>query len=193
MRKYIKTAIALLCLTLAGAARAQAIPGSVNIRFSEQVSNASAGACGCFAMEGAAADAAWKLAGMAHGTSLALAADAGVDHTGNVSNAPYGLTLTTFTAGPRLWLPARKAHIFGQALLGLAHGSNSEFPQNNSLVPSANSFALDLGGGADYPLSKRLSVRVLQVDYLRTALPNISTNWQNNLRFGAGLTIHFAR
>jgi hypothetical protein len=29
------------------------------------------------------------------------------------------------------------------------------------------------------------------VDYLRTALPNNSTNWQSNLRIAAGLTLHF--
>jgi len=30
------------------------------------------------------------------------------------------------------------------------------------------------------------------VDYLRTALPNNSNNWQNNLRVAAGLTLHFS-
>jgi peptidoglycan-associated lipoprotein len=188
------TAIALLSLALASSACAQVVPGAVNFRYSAQVSNAPAGNCGCFVLEGAAADADWRIAGLgaAHGMSFSFAADVGVEHTGAVADAPYGLTLTTLAAGPRLWLPAHKARIFGQALLGFAHGSNSEFPQNNTLVPSANSFALDLGGGADYAISKRFAVRVLQLDYLRTSLPNISTNWQNNLRLGAGVTLHFA-
>ena len=194
MQKCSMTAIALLSLALASLARAQAVPGTVNVRFSEQISNAPAGNCGCFGLEGAAADADWRLTalGAARGMSLSLAADVGVEHTDAVTDAPYGLTLTTFTAGPRLWLPRRKVHIFGQALFGFAHGSNSEFPQNNALVPSANSFALDLGGGADYPIGDRFSVRVLQLDYLRTSLPNNSTDWQNNLRIGAGVTLHFA-
>ncbi len=194
MQKCSMTAIALLSLALASSACAQAVPGTVNFRFSEQISNAPAGNCGCFGLEGAAVDADGRIAGAgaAHGKMFSLAADGGVEHTGAVADAPYGLTLTTLTAGPRLWLPAHKMRVFGQALLGFAHGSNSEFPQNNTLVPSANSFALDLGGGADYPISKRFAVRVLQLDYLRTSLPNISTNWQNNLRLGVGITLHLA-
>jgi peptidoglycan-associated lipoprotein len=194
MQKCSIFAIALLGLALANAARSQAIPGTVNLRFSAQISNASAGTCGCFAMEGGAADASWSLMGSsaAHGVGLSLAADVGLDHTGTVNSSPYGLTLTTLTAGPRLWIPVPKLHIFGQALFGFAHGSNSQFPHNNSFVPSANSFALDLGGGADYALGKRFAVRVLQLDYLRTSLPNNSTDWQNNLRIGAGLTVRLA-
>ena len=78
---------------------------------------------------------------------------------------------------------------FAQALFGFAHGSDSAFPQRSALEDSANSFALDIGGGADYGLRKRFSTRVLQLDYLRSGLPNGSTNWQNNLRIGAGLTL----
>jgi hypothetical protein len=40
-------------------------------------------------------------------------------------------------------------------------------------------------------LRNRLSVRVLQLDYLRTTLPNSGTDWQNNLRIGVGLTLRF--
>lgn len=192
MQKCAMAAIAMLSLALASSARAQAVPGTVNFRFSEQISNAPAGNCGCFGLEGAAADADWRLAGFG-AAHLSLVADVGVEHTGAVTNAPYGLTLTTLTAGPRLWLPDRKLHIFGQVLFGFGHGSNSEFPENNTLVSSANSFALDVGGGADYAIGKRFAVRVLQLDYLRTSLPNASNNWQDNLRVGAGLTLHFAR
>ena len=100
--------------------------------------------------------------------------------------------MTTFTAGPRFKLPGNRVRSFAQALFGLAHGSGSKFPNGNSVESSANSFAVDLGAGADYFLNKRISVRILQLDYLRTALPNNTTNWQNNLRIGAGLTLHFS-
>jgi len=90
-------------------------------------------------------------------------------------------------------LPGNKVKSFAQALFGLAHGSGSEFPHSgNVLTTSANSFVLDLGTGADIPVNKRLSVRILQLDYLRTALPNNSNDWQNNLRIGAGLTLRFS-
>lgn len=195
MLKRLMTSIALLGFTLAVAASAQVIPGAINVRYSEQLSNAPAGNCGCFHLEGFATDADWGLLGSStsHRTSLSLAADVGVEHAGAVPKSPYGLTLTTLAAGPRLWFPVRRTHLFGQMLFGFAHGFNSEFPQGNTLVPSASSFALDLGGGADYVLTHSISVRMVQVDYLRTSLPNISTNWQNNLRLGAGITFHFPR
>jgi hypothetical protein len=194
MRKYFMPAIVLLSVGLTARCRSQVVPKSVNVRFSEQISNAPPGGCGCFELEGGAVDAAWGApdAGMVHGAIFTLAADAGIEHTGSVGSAPYGLTLTTVTAGPRFWLPGGKLRIFGQVLLGIAHGSNSEFPHHNSLVPSATSFALDMGAGAERYINPRVSVRFLQVDYLRTALPNTSTNWQSNLRVGAGITLHFS-
>lgn len=190
MQKAASIFLALMCLPLASVAQSQAAPSTVNLRFSEQLSNAPPASCGCFGLEGVAADAAWDFVPQSGKRPFAaFAVDAGVEHTGKVSNADYGLTLTTITAGPRFLLPTRKIDSFVQVLLGYAHGSNSEFPQGNKLVPSASSFAFDMGAGADYPLHNRhIAVRVLQVDYLRTGMPNITSGWQNNLRIGAGIT-----
>jgi len=193
MQKAASIFLALMCLPLASVAQSQAAPSTVNLRFSEQFSNAPPASCGCFGLEGVAADAAWNFVPASGKRAIvAFAVDAGVEHTGKVSNADYGLTLTTVSAGPRFLLPTQKLDSFVQVLFGFAHGSNSEFPKGNTLVPSASSFAFDLGAGADYPLHNRhVSVRVLQVDYLRTGMPNITSNWQNNLRIGAGVTWHF--
>ncbi|HUA98190.1 MAG TPA: hypothetical protein VMA34_07685 [Terracidiphilus sp.] len=193
MRRYSIIAAVLLSLALTGTARSQAVPGSVNFRYSAQISNSPPGSCGCFALQGAAADATWGNVGPAGGARFSLAVDAGVEHTGHVGDAPYGLTLTTLTAGPRMHLPGQRVHIFGQVLLGWAHGADSEFPHNNSLESSANSFALDLGGGIDLASHSRISLRVLQLDYVRTGFPNTSSNWQSNFRLGAGVTLHFPR
>jgi peptidoglycan-associated lipoprotein len=192
MPKVCFALVSLLCLGLVTAVQAQVLPQDVGLRYSEQISNSPAGSCGCFTLQGGAADAAWNLGPLSSALHLRLAIDVGAEHTGNVNNANYGLTLSTFTAGPRFNLPGNKVKPFAQALFGLAHGSGSQFPQGNSQESSANSFALDLGAGTDYSLNKRLSVRILQLDYLRTALPNNSTNWQNNLRIGAGLTLRFS-
>lgn len=195
MQKVCIIIVAFLCVASASIARSQATPKEVSIRYSEQISNGSAGTCGCFELEGAAADIKWDLVhlGAEHSSTLGLVVDAGVEHAASVAGAAYGLTLTTATAGPRYALPAGKMRLFAQSLFGLAHGTGSQFPENNILVSSANSFALDLGTGADYALNRRLSVRFVQLDYLRTALPNNSTNWQNSLRLGAGLTFRFSR
>jgi peptidoglycan-associated lipoprotein len=182
-----------LCLALTAAAQAQILPRYAGLRYSEEISNAPAGGCGCFTLQGAAADAYWNIGHIGSALHLGLAADAGVENTGSVNGAGHGLTLSTFTAGPRFRLPVGKTHAFVQALFGLAHGSGSDFPSGNVFIHSANSFALDLGAGADYPLNKSISVRILQLDYLRTTLPNNSNNWQNNLRIAAGLTLRFSR
>ncbi|WP_263350556.1 outer membrane protein [Acidicapsa acidisoli] len=195
MQKVCIIVVAFLCVASASIGRSQVTPKEIGIRFSEQISNGSAGTCGCFELEGASADIKWDLVhfGEEHSSTLGVVVDAGVEHTSSVAASAYGLTLTTVTAGPRYALPARKVRLFAQSLFGLAHGTGSQFPQNSTLVSSANSFALDLGAGADYVLNRRLSVRLVQLDYLRTALPNNSTNWQNSLRVGAGLTFRFSR
>jgi outer membrane immunogenic protein len=196
MRKILMTLIALLGSTLTSAAQSWIVPTDTGFRYSEQLSNGPAGDCGCFPLQGGAADAYWRIrpsqpAQSANG--LGIAADIGVENTGSVDGAGYGLSLATFTAGPRLRLPVKSAQIFVQALFGLAHGFNSEFPRRDTLVSSANSLDIDLGGGVDYRLNHRFSLRILQLDYLRTALPNNTNNWQNNLRIGAGIILHFPR
>jgi opacity protein-like surface antigen len=193
MPKVCITLVSLLTLALAAGAQAQVLPRDASLRYSEQLSNGSAGNCGCFTLQGAAADANWSLGHITNALHLGLAADAGIEHTGNANGAGYGLTLLTLAAGPRFTIPVSKTQTFAQALVGLAHGSGSQFPQSgNLLTASANSVAFDLGAGVDYSLKKRLSLRILQLDYLRTALPNDVNNWQNNLRVSAGVTLHFS-
>jgi opacity protein-like surface antigen len=193
MQKACNILAAFLFLTLTSAAQAQWLPSQASLRYSAQISNGPAGDCECFTLQGAAADLYWNIGPAKPRLGVGIAFDAGVEHTGDVNGAGYGLTLSTFTAGPRIKLPLGKTQAFAQALFGVAHGSGSEFPQsNNTLMDSANSFALVAGAGADYPINQQLSVRFLQVDYLRTALPNNSNNWQNNLRIAAGLTFHFS-
>ncbi|MFZ1937915.1 MAG: hypothetical protein WBE56_12510 [Terracidiphilus sp.] len=194
MRKQAFSILGVLAFALPCAMFSQSHSMAFDARYSAQISNASAGNCGCFSLQGGAADFYLNAVGIggSHGAGLGAAIDVGSEHTASVNGAPYGLTLTTLTFGPRIVLPGHKIQPFAQVLLGFAHGSDSAFPAGNILVPSASSFALDIGGAADYSINKRLSVRFVQVDYLRTSLPNISSNWQNNLRVAAGVTLHFA-
>lgn len=193
MQRTATALAAALLLGMACAAHAQLTPGTINLRYNQQVSNGPAGSCGCFGLEGFAADAGWRFnaPGLGKHVGLGAAADLSVVHTGSEGSAPYGLTLTTLTAGPRFDLRrSGRLKPFAQALFGFAHGSDSAFPQGNVLKGSANSFAFDIGAGSDYSLRNRVSLRVLQLDYLRTGFSNGSTNWQNNLRIGVGLTLH---
>lgn len=193
MPKVCTLLAALLWLTLSSAAQSSLLPDRVGLRYSEQVSNSPVGSSDCFAMQGAAADAFWKIVPFSHAANLGLAVDVAVENTHNINHAGYGLNLFSFAGGPRLRLSTHKLQPFAQALFGVAHGWGSEFPSGgNTLTSSASSFALDLGAGTDYSLNKKLSLRVLQLDYSRTDLPNNANDWQNNLRIGAGLTLSFS-
>jgi outer membrane immunogenic protein len=104
-----------------------------------------------------------------------------------------GLDMVTATFGPRYtWSSAHRRYaVFGQALVGEAHGMNSVFPNPAGANESANSLALYLGGGVNLWLKDHLALRAFEADWLRTQLPNATTNVQNNLRVGAGLIYRF--
>lgn len=110
-------------------------------------------------------------------------------HAGNITSSSVGLDLITATVGPRydLVLKPRNASVFLQALAGGAFASNSIFPSPSGSTTSQNSLALQIGGGLNVPLSRRLALRAVEVNWLRTQLPNSTTNVQNNLVLGAGL------
>jgi len=42
------------------------------------------------------------------------------------------------------------------------------------------------GGGMNIPVTRHISIRAIEADWLRTELPNNAANVQNNLRLGAG-------
>ena len=45
------------------------------------------------------------------------------------------------------------------------------------------------GGGLTLRLQPHLSLRAFEANWLRTQLPNSTTNVQNNLRLGAGVVV----
>lgn len=113
--------------------------------------------------------------------------------TRNAANSGVGLDMVTATFGPRYTRYKSSAKhslaIFGQGLIGEAHGFNSYFPSAGGALTDYNSFALQVGGGVDVGLSRHLAVRAIQADWLRTLFPNSSTNVQNSLRVAAGIVI----
>ena len=113
-------------------------------------------------------------------------------HTADTGSG-VGLDLVSATFGPRYtWAPARRRYsAFGQVLVGEAYGMNSIFPKTTGASDSANSVAVQIGGGVNVSLRHRLAVRAFEAEWLRTQLPNSTTNVQNNLRLGAGLALRF--
>lgn len=76
-------------------------------------------------------------------------------------------------------------------------------PQTTRFRTSQNAYAMTIGGGFDVNLSRRFAVRPFQLDYLPSHfspfnIPGLSTigvnnntNWQNNLRYSAGIAFRF--
>ena len=123
-----------------------------------------------------------------------LAANVAGTQTNNAAGSGLGLSLVTATFGPRYtyYRPLgseqkRSLVLFGQGLLGQAWGFNSYFPTASGGIKSDNSLALQVGGGVDLGLTRHFGVRVFQADWVRTQLPNGTTDVQNTLRLGAGV------
>ena len=125
---------------------------------------------------------------------LGVVADVSGLHTANASASPgVGLDLVTATFGPRYtWSPPRGRYaVFGQVLAGEANGLHSVFPAASGANDSADSLALYVGGGVNLHLKHRFALRAVEANWLRTQMPNATTNVQNNLRLGAGLIYTF--
>jgi outer membrane protein OmpA-like peptidoglycan-associated protein/opacity protein-like surface antigen len=142
--------------------------------------------CQCFDMNGG------FVFGTLHLTDgLRIAGEFTGGHASNISSLGQGLTLTTFTAGPQISHRIGQFRPYGEVMVGGAHGSDSYFPSHSSSSTSASSFALSAGGGLDFNLNTRFSIRAFDVQYLRTSFPNATNDEQNQLMVGAGLVIKF--
>jgi outer membrane immunogenic protein len=126
---------------------------------------------------------------------VGLVAELSGVHTENIPSSNTGLTLVTYMAGPRVSMPlhlrreAGKVVPFAQALFGGVHGTDGSFPAHSTMSSSANAFAMSMGGGLQVGLSRTLSLRLVQAEYLYTRLPNLFDNYQNNYRIGAGVVL----
>lgn len=111
------------------------------------------------------------------------------DFDGNYGTLDGGKTrVHTFVFGPQVSLPA-KVSPFAHALFGVAKESQ-DTPTNPAFfsLGSDVSFATALGGGVDVKAAPFISIRLVQVDYLRTHLHGTT---QNQPRVSAGVVLHF--
>lgn len=108
-----------------------------------------------------------------------------------MAKSTAGLDLLTIAGGPRYnWqMPYRPYGFYVQALVGEAVGFNSMFPGKNASAASASAMLVEGGGGFDVVYADRLSVRAVEIDWVRTSLPNSGSDDQNSLRIGAGIRV----
>jgi peptidoglycan-associated lipoprotein len=136
-----------------------------------------------------------ELSGQAY-RGLGVVADVTGLHTASAGvDTPLNLVTTTF--GPRYtWQTharrssGRSIELFGQGLVGEAHGFDSLFLGSSGTTKDALSLAVQVGGGVDMGLTRHISLRMIQANWLRTQMPNATTNVQNNLLLGAGVVFH---
>lgn len=146
-----------------------------------------------FVLPGGSADAAYNFGGKVKGLSLV------VDLNGeSKSNIEPGVNLTQFSmlGGARYTarLAQKNPHavdLYGQFLGGGVFASNSLFPGPSSTTTSANSSAIQLGGGANIRLTRRIALRLLEADFIATHLPNSTNSRQYDIRFSNGVVFHF--
>lgn len=108
----------------------------------------------------------------------------------NVTGLPSGVTShgLNYLFGPRVYFPTRgRVFPFVQALFG---GERFSAGATGLGSASSNAFATALGGGADVTLTRHVSLRAIQVDYLYTHFGGAG---QNNLRIQSGLVWRFGR
>jgi Outer membrane protein beta-barrel domain len=108
--------------------------------------------------------------------------------------------LFTYTFGPVVKVRTPRVQPYGQALFGGAHSNvyaNIFHDEGlTSRAPSGNAFAMVIGGGVDIKLSRTISFRPAEVDYVLTRfgnepfLPNGPFN-QNSFRYLAGVNFTF--
>ncbi len=112
-----------------------------------------------------------------------------VDFNGNYGTLDGASTrVHTFLFGPQVPLPA-KVSPFARALIGIAKESQDTFVNRAFFsLGSDNSLATAVGAGFDVKVVPFVSVRLIQVDYVRTQLHGAT---QNQPRVSAGIVLHF--
>jgi hypothetical protein len=124
----------------------------------------------------------------AFGRSFSLVGEIAGLHVSNVNSANGGIGLLSYLIGPRFsYRGYSRFTPFGQVLIGGVYGFDAYFPNSNGLIGTPDGFAMAGGGGVNVPVSRRLAIRPVQVDYFQTQLPNGAANRENNLRLGAGI------
>ena len=110
--------------------------------------------------------------------------------TSSIGSGGIPLSLVTETFGPRYrWHDGHRLSFYGEGLVGEANGFGSLFPSTFGAQTDASALATQVGGGVDLRLSHHLAVRALDAAWLRTQLPNSTSDIQNNLRLGVGLVL----
>lgn len=189
MRSILLATVLLLGGATAAVAQ-ESYSGDAALTYHWVRTNAAPGDCGCFGLNGGGISGSWNVRG-----PWSLVTEFSAEYTGSAPPVGNSLTLTSYLAGARYYLPQPWLHRrhrlqpFAQVLAGAAHAGGGVA----GIGDATYGFATRMGGGIDVPVSSRFSVRIIQVDYFLTHMANASNDHQNNLLVGAGIVFHWSR
>ncbi len=146
----------------------------------------------CFWFKGGGVDASmtlWK--------GLGVAAAVNGDHASNYIPSKDE-NKVSFLVGPRYTFLAWKApgggenqrriQLFGQGLVGVAHGFDTLFSNGET---SANEFAFQAGGGMNLYFTRKFGIRPIDLEFVHTQIGATGFSNQNDFRLATGLSYHF--
>jgi outer membrane immunogenic protein len=127
---------------------------------------------------------------------LGIVGDFGLYRQNNVAGQGFNLLFSTYQFGPRLrFSNATRATPFVHFLWGAGHAGGTLYTRSLGYgVPplGANyTFVLTAGGGADWRVSSRISIRMIEAEYMHSEFLNFSGNRQENIRLSAGVVFNF--
>jgi len=126
---------------------------------------------------------------------LSGVADLGGYHSTNILGSRVDGTLSTYLFGPRVsYHHFGRVTPFGEVLFGVAHTSASLL----NTTDTQNAFAMTVGGGFQVKVNHKLSLRLVQAEYLYTRFGNNcalavcnNNNNQNSFRLKSGIVINW--
>lgn len=185
------------CAQTQNSAKETPVAIDLAVTYSPERAQLAQGSCGCFWLQGAGMDAAVNFR-----KGFGVVASISGAHASNVAPG-VDVNRIVALAGGRythsLWgfrkQAAQERHLeyFGQWLFGGDHAFNGIFPSGGGIVPRATAFAMQGGGGMNMALNEHFGLRLLEVEYLRSTLPNNGSNTQNDLRLAFGVTYRFKK
>jgi outer membrane immunogenic protein len=194
MRPPIVLLLTIAAVSVATEAQTSIVRGTgsgpeLALQYTYLRSNAPVAQCTCFSPQGGSASIGVPLPGR----HFSLAGDLTAGHASGISNASYDLTLTIFTAGLRFTPRLKMGRVvpYGQILAGGAHAGGSLVSGNTPANNSSVVFASNAGGGLDLILHPegRVSLRLVEADYVATLFRNGQNDHQNNLHISGGIVI----
>lgn len=163
------------------------IPTSIAVTYNAERAKTVSSGCNCFWIPGAGIDANWRI-----WNGVGIAAQVNGGHASNIA-PDVGIKKVNFLFGPRYtWQPSRRKRgyrpsIFGEFLAGGVHAYGTVIPTSTGTTSSATSFGFQTGGGANLWLTRHFGLRVIELDYVYSEIPNAGDSTQNDFRIATGV------